>query len=125
MVEILSNNKFGRKWICGVAARSKEKVRLAEESVIPGRSEQVVTVRCTSFHSLRESDFIPVKLRGHHGVFVSKARVSPNMNGGFQVTVMNVTETDVKMYNRTVLGSLRKADSIICSMDQETAKQKV
>ena len=117
--------KLGKKWVHGVDFRNaRENVRLAEESVIPARSEQVVTVRCKNDKSLCESDFVP-KLRGVRGVFVSKARVSPNLNGCFQVTVMNVTESDVKLHNRLVIGSIHKADCVISSIDRESAHQEV
>ena len=118
--------KLGRKWVRGVAARSEEKVRLAEEVVISARSEQVVTVRCkTVENSLCDGDFVPKQLRAHRGVFVSKARVAPNINGVFQVTILNVTEADIKMQGRTIVGSLHKAADIVCSINHESNKQKV
>ena len=108
--------KLGRKWVRGVAARSEEKVRLAEEVVISARSEQVVTVRCkTVENSLCDGDFVPKQLRAHRGVFVSKARVAPNINGVFQVTILNVTEADIKMQGRTIVGSLHKAADIVAA----------
>ena len=87
-----------------------EKVRVSEKSTIPARSEQVVFVRCKNKCYLVNADFEPRKLSGRQGLFVSKARVLPNINDIFQITVLNVTESDVTISNRTVIGDLHKAD---------------
>ena len=53
----------------------------------------------------------------------TKARIVPNINGVFQVTVLNVSESDATIKRRTPMGSLVKADEIICSLDQESSTE--
>ena len=92
--------KLGRSWINGISINKGEKVRLAAKAVIPARSEQVVNVRCNNQFSLMNADIEPVNFKGNRGIFVSRARVLPNIHGIFQITVLNVTESDVVISNR-------------------------
>lgn len=122
--DFMSNRvKLGQKWVKGVGVRDSEKVRLAEETVVPARSEQVVTVRCKNNYFMCDASFEPKSLPGNRSIFISKARVVPNIHGVFQVTVLNVSESDVVIRNRTPVGSLFTADDVVCSIDQENSPQ--
>ena len=109
--------RLGRIWVNGVRIVNKEKVRLIGKTTIPARSEQVVTVRCKDHCSLLEMDFEPKRLAGFGGVVVSKARVVPNVNGMFQITILNSTQTDVILNNRHIVGSLSTANEIVARID--------
>ena len=91
--------KLGKNWVKGVGVRDSERVRLAEETIVPERSEQVVSVRCKNNYFMCDSSFEPKPLPGVRGVYASKARVVPNVHGVFQITVLNVTESDVTLRN--------------------------
>ena len=115
--------KLGRTWVNSIGIEHSENVRLAEKIVVPSRSEQVVTVRCKDRYFMCDASFEPKKLPGSRGIYVSKAKVQPNINGIFQVTVLNVNQTDVTLKRRTSLGSLVKGDNVLCSVDQEERSQ--
>ena len=119
--------RLGRIWLRGVRVKNKEKVRISKKTVVPARSEQVVSVRCRDYCSLLEMDFQPKKLIGVDGVVVSKARVIPNMNGNFCVTVLNSTEHDIVLDNRRVVGCVTEADEVVAQIDRnnETVEEKL
>ena len=114
--------RLGRTWIKSAHVKFKEKVRLIRDTVIPARSEQVVTVRCTGHCSLLEADFEPKRLSGAPGLQVSKARVIPNVNGVFLVTVLNANKSDFVLNNRCIMGHLREQVGVLACID---AKEKV
>ena len=109
--------RLGRTWVNGVRLKFKEKVRLVVDTVVPARSEQVVNVRSKDLYSLMESDFEPRNLLVFPSLQVSKARVVPNINGMFQVTVLNVGESNVLLKNRTVMGQLNDAQEVLSSSE--------
>ena len=85
----------------------KEKVRLCQNTTIHKRSEQIVYVRCKRSLASITVDFkhksgsnISI-----NGLFISTACVVPNKEGVFQITVLNVMETDVVSNGRKVMCS--------------------
>ena len=102
--------RLGAKTINCVGITANEKVRLSEKTVIPARSEQVVNVRCKKKYSQVDVDFEPLTLHGNQGIFASKARVLPNIHGMFQITILNVTETDIVLHNRRIVGVLHSTE---------------
>ena len=122
--DFISNKvRLGRVWINGVRIRYKEKVRVVAESKIPARSEQVVTVRCKSHCSMLEADFEPRKLTGVPGIIVSKARVIPNVEGVFQITVLNTTQCDIVLGGRRIVGYLHEADEVVASVNADNVNE--
>lgn len=115
---------LGRTWINGVQIRHKEKVRLSKETKVPARSEQVLSVRCKDHCSLLESDFEPRKLMTLPGLVACKARVVPNVNGIFHITVLNTTQCDVIIPSRHVIGHLYDADEVMVRMDPGEEQKK-
>ena len=109
--------RLGRTWIKGAHVKFKEKVRLIQDTVIPARSEQVVTVRCTGHCSLMEADFEPRRLSVAPGLQVSKARVIPNVNGVFLVTVLNTNKSDSVLNNRCIMGHLQEQVGVLACVD--------
>ena len=45
-------------------------------------------------------------------IFITKARVIPNINGEFLLSILNVTEAEVMITARKVLGHVRQAGEI-------------
>ena len=92
----LGGNKIqlGDTWLTGIDIKSDENVRLVETSNIPARSEKVILVRCKKNCSMITSDFEPKTTIKSPGIFISKARVIPNLHGIFSLSVLNITETD-------------------------------
>ena len=109
--------RLGRIWINGIRIVHKEKVRIVQKTIIPARSETVITVRCKDHCSMIEMDFEPKELVGLSGVFMCKARVIPNLDGRFKVTVLNTTPNDIVISNRRVIGFLSEADNVIAKIE--------
>ena len=94
----------------------EEKVRSKKRTAIPARTEKLVSVRCKKRLSIQMVDFDPVQLKGLAGVFVSRARVIPNGNGVFQISVLNVNEAGVTLNCRKLMGHIFQPDEIVCDI---------
>ena len=57
-------------------------------------------------------DFIPT-FKAIRGVYVSKARVQPDVNGQFFLSVINTTDRDVHIRNRTRVGEIQPCSEIL------------
>ena len=111
--------KLGAVWVESVeaAVSSPEKVRLVSTTDIPSRCEKIVAVRCKKRYSMFDLDFEPAKVAP--GVFVTKARVVPDVNGVFFLSVLNVSDTAVRINGRKVLGHVDEAGETFCSVPEE------
>ena len=108
--------QLGRKWVKGLSIQEKKCVRLNEAVTVKARTEQIVQVRCKEDLAWLTGDFAPRNTQGIKGVYVSRARVIPNAKGIFQVSLMNITETDVVLKSRRVIGEIHPAGNIVCSV---------
>ena len=117
------NNRvqLSKTWVNGVRIKSKEKVRLGARTTIPARSETMMPVRCSRGVALHSVDFDPVEVKGVPGVFVSKSRVVPDINGVFYLTVLNVNEHDVTLHNRTTVGHVEEMGKTVCKVQVNRA----
>ena len=118
--------------IRGVAPpQRKVFVRVAEKLTIPARSESVAVVTANKDFAFVTSNFKPQKLPGQPNIYVSKAMVTPNIEGKFIITLLNTGNTPVLLQNRKVVGSLNSPDEIIASVDMSnlqnssTSKQNI
>ena len=82
-------------------------VRLCENTAIPARSEKVLFVKCSTINSLLEGDFEPQLLPNVNGVYATRSRVIPNIDGLFPITVLNVTPADIYLPSRKSIGSIQ------------------
>ena len=95
---------------CVGNVETPEKVRLLSTTKVPARCEQVVAVRCKKRCALLDLNFEPKVV---DGVFVSKARVVPNVDGVFMVSVLNVSDNEVTINGRKTLGYVHDKDEMI------------
>ena len=72
---------------------------------------------------MQTEDFDPIPIKGVPGVFVSKARVIPDVLGRFQLTVVNVNECDVNIRGRTGVGFVDQVGKTVASVsvDQKSS----
>ena len=89
-----------------VKIHSKERVRLQSKVSLVPRSECVINVQCKKSVSLIKADFEPIKINGSHGVYATSCRVVPNIDGVFQITVLNVNPDQVVLNSRKYIGNL-------------------
>ena len=115
--------QLGKTWIGCLHVDTKESVRVSVRTIIPARSETTISVRCKSDLSMQSVDFDPIPIKGVPGVFVSKARVIPDVLGRFQLTVVNVNECDVNLRGRTVVGFVHQVGKTVASVsvDQKSS----
>ena len=113
--------QLGKKWVDGLSIQAKKSVRLDETVTVKARTERIVQVRCKENLAWLTGDFAPRNAQGIKGVYISRARVIPNAKGVFQVSLLNVSETDVVLKSRRVMGEIHPAGNIVCSVDDKTA----
>ena len=123
----LKNNRvrLGDTWLKCISLIAKETVRLNKPTTVKARSEQVIDVRCPKYTSAMSVDFEPRKILGVKGVFVSKARVIPNMDGVFKILVVNVNETDVVIPARKIVGAIQNIGETVCRIDQPNGNDSI
>ena len=78
--------RLGNHWSTCYTIDSPEKVRLHHKVPISGRSERVVLVKCKKSSSLQTADFEPVVIGGVSGVYGTRCRVIPDLDGVFKIT---------------------------------------
>ena len=71
---------LGNTCVKCITLRNRDTVRINECTTVKARSEQVINVQCSKCFSMLCVDFEPRQIPGVKGVFVSKARVLPNMD---------------------------------------------
>ena len=97
--------RLGKCWLKPVNGK-RESVRLCENETISSRSEKVISVKCSKEHALLSSEFRPKRIPGVRGVYISRAVVSPDVNGHFLLTVLNVNDGPVNLRKRQVVGMI-------------------
>ena len=114
------NNRvqLGNTWVDGLTIDNKRKVRLNEKVVIKARSEQIVQVRCEERLALLTGDYTPKANLGLVGVYASRARVIPNIDGVFQISLLNTTEFDITVNTRKIMGFIHPVDEVVSKIDQ-------
>ena len=98
--------KLGAVWHQCVNARKEEIARVKDKITIASRSESVVNVKCNQSVSLLTMDFEPTQIFGMPGVYATRCRVIPNLQGVFQITMLNTTASPIVINNRKCIGKL-------------------
>ncbi len=97
--------RLNGKWISCVQPTNNEQVRVQHAVTLPPRSENVVIVHCPKSKPLLTADFEPAPIRGISGVYATNCRIIPDLNGIFQISMLNVTNQPVSLYTRTRVGT--------------------
>ena len=97
-------------------------VRIEGATSVPARSEQIAVVRSNRDCAFLVGDFQPRKIPGCSKLYISKARVVPNVEGKFVVTIVNVGNDTVEISKRQVMGYLNEPGEVVASIN--TAKGK-
>ena len=92
---------------------TKKQVKLSEASTIPARSEKVLLVKGSAQNALLESDFEPKIRPNIRGLYATRSRVIPNIDGVFAVTVLNVSTSEICLKSRTLMGDLQPTNEIL------------
>ena len=103
----------------GYRLKKEEKVRLQENVTIKARTEQVVLVRSNQDLASLTGDFEPHRI-DLRGIYACRARVIPNFTGIFRITLLNITESDIVVKSRKVMGFINPLGSVVNGISTET-----
>ena len=104
--------ELGKSSITGLSASSYN-VRLCESSIVAARSEKLLFVKCSTFNSLLEGDFEPNVAPNVRGLYATRSRIIPNIDGVFPIAVLNVTESDIHLHSRKIMGSINATNESV------------
>ena len=98
--------KLGTEWFVCVSSKGREPVRVQSSVSLLPRSESIVNVKCSKSFSLITADFEPKPIIGIGGVYATCCRIVPDLEGVFQVPLLNVNNDKVKLNSRKFIGTL-------------------
>ena len=104
-------------WSTCYTIESPEKVCLHHNVSIPGRSEGIVLVKCKKSSSLITADFEPVAIGGASGVYATRCCIIPDLDGIFNITLLNVNEHPISLGYGKHIGNLIPSDETIPQQD--------
>ena len=105
----------------GLGIKNKTVARLIGKVEIQARSECVISGKCDKKFALMDLDFGPQKVKGVNGVHFSKAKVRPNIDGEFMITVLNVNSENIDLANRSIIGKMTPPKEIIKLEEKATS----
>lgn len=111
--------KLGTHWLNCVDITEDRKVQLVSSLVLQGRSENFVTVKCDQSFSLVTADFEPVQLSESPGVYATRCRIIPNIEGCFQVSFLNINPCSVSIPANTHIGFLTTSKTTVAQIAQQ------
>ena len=77
--------------------RRKVSVRVVKDLPIPARCETVAVVTSGKDYAFVTGNFKPQRLPGQPNIYVSKAMVTPNVEGKFIVTLVNTSDKPITL----------------------------
>eukprot|EP00794_Sanderia_malayensis_P000982 gene982-296_t len=114
--------QLGNTWLSGLRINKPQKVRVAEATLVPARTETVVTARCPPSAAFLAGDFQPTQQIGtFQGIYSARTRSVPDSEGIFKVLVLNVTQRDIQLYTRQVMGFLNPVGSEVTAVTDSIA----
>ena len=114
--------KLYKNWYTCVSLSGKEPVRIQSKLSLTGRSETVINVKCKKSLSLMTVDFEPVPIQGVPAVYATRCRIIPNIQGIFQITLLNVNSNTIEINCCKHIGSLNISRKDIAFLKQNEAK---
>ena len=122
--------KICNRWLKGEEPKRRIRVNAMGKVLLPARSEHFISVTSKANSALLDYEFIPAKILPQ-GVYMTSARVRPDMKGDFVVGILNVSEKDIILKTRTRMGNLvpcrdnRVCKVVECNENMDEAVKKV
>lgn len=113
--------KLGNQWSNCVEIRGKELVRLNEKTSVAGRTETVIQVKCKKSTALITADFEPIPISEKPGIYATYCRVIPNIEGVFNITLLNVTDQSIELDCDQMIGHLVSTDKSVSVIEPVSA----
>ena len=111
--------KLGKEWFICVSSKVKEPVRVQNNVSLPPRSESIVNVNFSNSLSLITKDFESKPLGGVRGVYATHCRVIPDLDGVFQITLLNVNNDEVTVTSRKFVCNLTIVNETVSKIDSK------
>ena len=105
-------NELCNTWIHAAQSRKPHRVNTVETFSIPARTKSIMRVSGKTGSAMFTYDFKPT-FNAIRGVYVSKTRVQPDVNGQFFLSVINTIDRDVLIHNRTRVGELQPCSEVL------------
>ena len=91
------------------------KLNKKSENRYPARSEKAVLVGCNKIIGLIAGDF-EAKYFGIDNIHLTWARVSLNLDGVFYITMLNVSNQDIEISSRKLIGNVHPTGEVIAEI---------
>ena len=115
--------KLGTEWFVCVSSKRREPVRVQSNVSLPPRSESIVNVKCSKSLSLITADFEPKPIIGIGGVYATCCRIVPDLEGVFQVTLLNVNNDKVALNSRKLIGTVSMVKETVLKSKPEKVEK--
>ena len=115
--------KLGTEWFTCVSSQRKEPVRMQNTVSLPPRSESIVNVKCSNSLSLITADVNPKPLIGVKGVYATRCRIIPDLDGIFQVALLNVNNDKVTINSRKFIGTISMVKESVAKIEIEKVEK--
>ena len=66
------------------------------------------------------ADYEPVEIQGFHGVYATRCRVIPNLEGVFEILLLNATTDEIVLNAKKHVGHLFHAAESVAVLDEQT-----
>ena len=101
--------QLGKLTISGLTTTNNQ-VRLHKTKT---RSKKTLFVKCSTVNALLESDFEPKIVPNITGVYATRNRIIPNIDGLFPIIVLNFTTSDIQLKSGKLMGSLQPTSETV------------
>ena len=110
--------QLGDIWCSGLKMNGG-RAKLANDTIIPPKSEAYVKLKWRQGNGMVSADFIPNKVSPCSGVHAMRSRVLPDSKGEFFTVVVNTTDSDVCLKKNCHLGKLTARSKTVAVVDTE------
>ena len=114
--------RLGKTWCSGFKMHGG-RVKLMTDENIPPRCEKLVKARWCNGNGLVTGDFMPSNLINTPGVYATKARVVPNTDGVFLVSLVNIRDEEVVVHKQNRIGKLTACHATVAEIEGTTNEQ--
>ena len=114
--------QLGDMWCTGLKMNGG-RAKLAQDTVIPPKSEAYVKLKWRRGNGMVSADFIPNKVSPCSGLHAIRSRVLPDSKGEFFTVVVNTTNSDICLKKNCHLGKLTARLKTVAVVDSDTSAE--
>ena len=110
--------KLGPDWHDCVTIGNHNSVKVVNPAILQPRSETIVNVECSKPLSLITADFEPISLPLSSSLYATRCRIIPNIDGIFQISLLNTSDKSVSLPAQKHVGSVIAVEDTPVSVNQ-------